>query len=483
MICLRKSCRAPQSPPVPEPMQTSFTADQLARPEISEAAGILKDCVHYGFCTAVCPTYVLTRDEKEAPRGRIDLIREMLESDAPPDPQTVGHIDSCLSCNSCMTTCAARVDYLHLADIARAHIEARFRRPLADRLLRGMIARTLPDPGRFRRAARMARLAAPMRALMPGRLRVLVDMAREAPPAAEPPVEARTYPAEGVRQGRVALLAGCVQQAMAPRLTRTAIRLLTRHGVEVVVPARADCCGALTLHMGKMDAARASAGATLAALDREIAGDGLDAVLVTASGCGTTVKEYGHLFQSDPDRRDAAARVTKIARDISEYAAGLELEFGETAIPLRVAYHDACSLQHAQKVTEPPRQLLRDAGFVVHDVPERHFCCGSAGTYNLLQPDMAGQLGRRKAGHIESTGADAFAAGNLGCMVQIGRYTALPALHTIELVDWATGGPLPDALMGVKLPEPVTRKVEAATPDTASAPSTVAPPPAGPAMW
>lgn len=464
-------------------MQTAFTAEQLSRPDVAEAAGILKDCVHYGFCTAVCPTYVLTRDEKEAPRGRIDLIREMLESDGPPDRETVRHIDSCLSCNSCMTTCAAKVDYLHLADIARAHIEARYRRPLADRLLRTLIARTLTDAGRFRRAARMAKLAAPFRGLLPGRLGNLVGLAGEAPASAEPPVAAAVYPAEGARTGRVALLAGCVQQAMAPRLTRAAIRLLTRHGVEVVVPSRAGCCGALTLHMGKMDAARASAGETLAALAREMSGAGLDAVLVTASGCGTTVKEYGHLFQDDPDRRDVAEAVSRIARDISEFAAGLDLDFGDTAIPLRVAYHDACSLQHAQKVVEPPRKLLRDAGFVVHDVPERHFCCGSAGTYNLLQPGMAADLGKRKAGHIESTGADAFAAGNLGCMVQIARYSPLPSLHTIELIDWATGGPLPDALAGATLPDPVTRAVEAAPEAPAATPTQAPPPPTGPAMW
>lgn len=465
-------------------MQTAFTQEQLARPEIKEAAGILKDCVHYGFCTAVCPTYVLTRDENQAPRGRIDLIREMLESDGPPKADTVRHIDTCLSCNSCMTTCAAKVDYLHLADIARAHIEERFRRPLADRWLRHILARTLPSPRRFQRAAGLARAVRPVRKLLPGRLSHLIGMAGAAPPSKDAPVEPGTYAAEGSLTGRVALLPGCVQQALAPNITKAAIRVLNRHGVEVVIPSGAECCGALTLHMGKEAAARSSARETLDSLNVEPEGSAFDAVLVTASGCGTTVKEYAHLFPEGDRHHDPAKSASRLARDISEFILTLDLKFGETAVPLRVAYHDACSLQHAQKVTEPPRELLRNAGFVVHDVPERHFCCGSAGTYNLLQPALADELGQRKAAHVESTGAEAVAAGNLGCLVQISRFSRLPSLHTVELIDWATGGPLPDALAGVNLPEPVLRKAEpVADSEPVQTPVDIPVSPSGPAVW
>ena len=456
-------------------MKTAFTAAQLADPGIAAADGILRTCVHYGFCTAVCPTYVLTRDENEAPRGRIDLIRAMLERGGRPDAKTVGHIDSCLSCNACMTTCAVDVDYLHLADIARAFIEDHYRRPLGDRLLRRLVARTVTDPARFARMTRLARLARPFRALLPGRLRTLADLA----PAALPPRRdlAGVHPAEGARRMRVALLQGCVQQALAPEINAATLRLLTRHGVEVVVPAEAGCCGAFTLHMGKADMARAAAARTVDAWHAELERGGLDAVVVNASGCGTVVKDYARLLAGDPMRRETAAAVAAIARDITELLAPDDLRLPDTAVPLAVAYHDACSLQHAQKIRSRPRALLRAAGFDVRDVPEGHFCCGSAGAYNMLQPEMAGALGQRKAGHIESTGAAAAAAGNLGCLAQLGRFTGLPMLHTVELLDWATGGPLPEALKRVNLPPPAARTE---SPDPASA-LPESPPPSAPA--
>ena len=455
-------------------MKTAFTAAQLADPGIAAADGILRTCVHYGFCTAVCPTYVLTRDENEAPRGRIDLIRAMLERGGRPDAKTVGHIDSCLSCNACMTTCAVDVDYLHLADIARAYIEENYRRPLGDRLLRWLVARTVTDPARFSRMTLLARLARPVRALLPGRLRTLVDLAQPALPAT--PDLTGVHPAEGARRLRVALLQGCVQQALAPEINAATIRLLIRHDIEVVVPADAGCCGAFTLHMGKADMARAAAARNVDAWHAELERGGLDAVVVNASGCGTVVKDYARLFAEDPVRRERAAAVAAIARDITELLSPDDLQLPETAVPLAVAYHDACSLQHAQKIRAAPRALLQAAGFEVRDVPEGHFCCGSAGAYNMLQPEMAEALGRRKAGHIESTGAMAVAAGNLGCLAQLGRFTGLPMLHTVELLDWATGGPLPEALRDIALPESVAR---AKSPDPAAAPA-APPPPAAP---
>lgn len=445
-------------------MQTAFTDAQLKRPAIGDAAAILKDCVHYGFCTAVCPTYVLLRDENDAPRGRIDLIRAMLEKGGAPDARTVLHLDRCLSCNSCMTTCAAKVDYMHLADIGRAHIERHYRRPLGDRLLRALLARVLTRPGHFRAAVRAAKLARPFARLLPKRLRTLVTLAPGGVAPARESVRAGVYPAEGTRTLRVALLTGCVQQALAPRLNAATIRVLARHGCDVVV-ADTGCCGALPLHMGKEDQAKALARATIAAWRGAERVGALDAVVVNASGCGTTVKDYGKIFKHDSDIAADARSIAARALDVSELLHRIGLKPPAQRIPLAVAYHDACSLQHAQKVIEPPRALLRAAGFRVLDVPERHFCCGSAGTYNMLQPEIAAELGRRKAAHIDGTSAAAIAAGNLGCMTQIGLYTGLPIVHTVELLDWATGGPMPEALKGVEMPKPESENAAAAPAD------------------
>ncbi|MGO1075907.1 glycolate oxidase subunit GlcF [Inquilinus sp. CA228] len=455
-------------------MQTAFTRDQLARPDIAEADGILKTCVHYGFCTATCPTYVLFRDENDSPRGRIDLIRAMLERDGPPDAKTVHHLDRCLSCLSCVTTCAVKVDYAHLIDIARNHIEKTFRRPWSDRLLRGLLARTLPYPGRFLAALRLASLAQPFAGAMPGRRRGLLALAK-ARPARPGLLAPAAYPAQGERRLRVALLAGCAQQALDREVNAATIRVLQRHGCEVVVAAGAGCCGALPLHMGREVQAKSLAAATVAAwsglLDR-----GLDAVVVNASGCGTTVKDYGHLLGTDPARRIGA-----LARDVTEILAQLGLQATGGMKPYRVAYHDACSLQHGQRVTEPPRQLLRQAGFAVLDVPEKHFCCGSAGTYNLLQPDIADALGRRKAAHVEGVDPDIVAAGNLGCIVQIARFSAVPVVHTVELLDWATGGPEPGDVRSRPLREPAPVVATVETDATPAAPGGA--PSGNPGFW
>ena len=430
-------------------MQTAFTSEQLAKPHISEADKILKDCVHYGFCTAVCPTYVLLRDENDAPRGRIDLIREMLEAGGAPSPRTVGYIDRCLSCNACMTTCAAKVDYMHLVDIARAYIERHYRRPFGDRLLRRLIAFSVSSPTRFRLAMKMAALWAPLRQVLPGRLGNLIDMAHRVRGSRESGTASGVYPSEGKLRARVALLAGCVQEAVAPHLNRAAIRLLTRHGCEVVVAA--GCCGAFTLHMGRERSAKAAASQCVAEWSREIETGGLDAIVASAAGCGTTVKDYGRLFACDANEAERAQEIAARARDVTEVLHGIGLCSLQGGLPLKVAYHDACSLQHAQKIARQPRELLRAAGFSVVDVPERHFCCGSAGAYNMLQPKIARELGQRKAKHIEESGAAVVAAGNLGCMTQIGFFTDLPIVHTIELLDWATGGPMPRALEGREL--------------------------------
>jgi glycolate oxidase iron-sulfur subunit len=435
-------------------MQTSFTKRQLAEPAIAEADGILKTCVHYGFCTSTCPTYVLFRDENDSPRGRIDLIRAMLEKGGRPDPKVVHHLDRCLSCHACMTTCAVKVDYMHLSDIARAHIERRYRRPLPERILRAFLAGVLPYPRRFAAALALGRMARPVAPWLPGRLRALLELLPDG--AATRPAElgVAVHPAEGVRRRRVALLAGCAQQVLNPAINAATIRLLQRHGCEVVIVEGAGCCGALTLHMGREDDARAAAAANIRAWAREIDRNGLDAIVVNASGCGTTVKDYGHLFRRDAALAETARRIAGLTRDVTELMHDLGLRPPPAPRRYRVAFHDACSMQHAQKIVAQPRALLRAAGFDVVDVPEGHFCCGSAGTYNMLQPAIAATLGQRKAGHIASTDPDIVAMGNIGCMVQLERYLGRPVVHTVELLDWATGGPMPPRLAAARLRDP-----------------------------
>lgn len=445
-------------------LQTSFTSQQLEQPEIAQADGILRTCVHYGFCTATCPTYVLFRDENDSPRGRIDLIRAMLEKGGAPDPKTVHHLDRCLSCLSCVSTCAVKVDYTHLIDIARDYIEQNFHRPLGDWLLRLMLAKTLPYPRRFAAAMRLSRLARPFVSVMPRRLSNLVRLAER--DARSEFVEPQVFAAEDQRRMRVLLLAGCAQQALDGEINAATIRVLTRHGCEVVVSEGAGCCGALPSHMGRVHEGKALARTNVAAWSREFA-NGVDAVVVNASGCGTVVKDYGHML-----RDENADRIGAMTRDVTELLVAFDLRITGEVKSYRVAYHDACSLQHGQRVVAPPRMLLAQAGFDVIDLPEKHFCCGSAGTYNLLQPEIAETLGQRKAAHAESVDPDVIAAGNLGCMVQISRYTQVPVLHSVSLLDWATGGPKPMILRGLVLREPQSKAI---TPESTASTSKPAP--------
>jgi glycolate oxidase iron-sulfur subunit len=447
-------------------VQTHFSAEQLADVHIAEADKILKSCQHYGFCTSGCPTYVLLHDENDSPRGRIDLMKEMLESSAHPKAETVRHLDRCLSCMSCMTTCAVQVDYMHLVDTARVHIEEHYTRPLPERLLRNLLAWVMPRPRVFSALLALGRLARPLKPLLP---KSLGQMMTFIPPkaGAAPSPGLTVYPAVGERRWRVALLAGCVQPVISPQINNATVSLLTRFGCEVVVPAAAGCCGSLNLHMGKADAARASARRNVKAWLAEINGEGLDAIIVNASGCGTTVKDYGHLFLGNDAERQEAEQVAAISCDVSEWLVKMQLPAPPEPKRLRVTYHDACSLRNAQKVTAQPRTLLKAAGFIVSDVPESHFCCGSAGTYNLLQPDIARQLGERKAAKIAGTAPQIIAAGNIGCLTQIAQYSGTPIVHTVELIDWAHGGELPYGLHGVAL--------EMQAPEPVAAPAPVAP--------
>ncbi len=426
-------------------MQTNFTEAQLRDPDTSRSNDILRKCVHCGFCTATCPTYTLLGDELDSPRGRIYLIKQMLEEGRPADKQTVKHVDRCLSCLACMTTCPSGVHYMHLVDHARAHIEATYKRPLAERVLRGVLAKVLPNPMLFRMALLGAKLGQPFQRILPGRLKAMVALT---PKTIHPPApwdEPQVFPAEGERKMRVALMTGCAQKVLDPSINESTIRLLTRHGAEVVIAKGAGCCGALTHHMGKVSDSHASAAANITAWMKEVRGEGLDAVVINASGCGTTVKDYGHMFRTDDAMAKHAETISGLTRDVTELLAELGLK--ETNAPkLRVAYHAACSLQHGQKITVEPKALLKQAGFTVLEPKEGHLCCGSAGTYNLMQPEIAGQLKDRKVANIEATKPDVISAGNIGCMTQLASGTGIPVVHTAALLDWATGGPKPEGI-------------------------------------
>jgi glycolate oxidase iron-sulfur subunit len=429
-------------------MQTRFTAEQLADPGIADCERNLRNCVHCGFCLATCPTYTLLGDELDSPRGRIYLIKDMLEHDRPASAEVALHVDRCLSCLACQTTCPSGVRYQHLIDHARAHVEKTYRRPFLDRALRAVLANLLPYPGRFRFALMLAGLARPFRGLVMGRIGAMLALAPSHPPTQDRAFTGEIFPAVGPRRGRVALLAGCAQKVIAPSINAATIRLLNRHGVEVVVPRAAGCCGAIVHHMGKAAQARALALDTIRAWTDEADAHGLDAIVVNTSGCGTEIKDYGHIFRDDPVWAEPAARVSTLTRDISEYMAEIGLKPPEQWAGLTVAYHAACSLQHGQQVTGQPKALLAAAGFAVKDVPEGHLCCGSAGTYNLLQPNIAEQLKARKLANIARTQPDVIATGNVGCITQLAGGAGVPVLHTVELLDWATGGPKPEALQG-----------------------------------
>ena len=454
-------------------MRTHFTEAQLADPQIGASQAAIRKCVHCGFCTATCPTYVLLGDERDSPRGRIELIQAMLEDGGPPAPSTVTHVDRCLSCLACTTTCPSGVDYAQLIDHARAHIEATHVRPWPERALRLALAWVLPYRRRFAVAlalGRMARplaptfdrlglrpLAAMLRLILPQREARQGEVAQRAGGGFIPgaggsnPLSRRVYPRAG--QGpdpgatappggghlrsprRVILLQGCIEPVLAPQIREAAIRLITRAGYEVVLAPSEGCCGALSEHLGRAVEAKAMARVNLKtwAAVGEVA-----AIITTAAGCGTAIKGYGKLlgYTAGPP-----------ARDILEFIAEVGLPPVVRATDMAVAYHAACSLQHGQQIKTAPVRLLTEAGFEVRPVAEGHLCCGSAGVYNILQPELATQLRDRKAANIAATGAKVVAAGNIGCMTQLAPVLDAAIIHPVELLDWATGGPRPAGIL------------------------------------
>jgi glycolate dehydrogenase iron-sulfur subunit len=429
-------------------VQTRFSAGQLQDPGVAACEPILRKCVHCGFCTATCPTYVLLGDELDSPRGRIYLIKEMLENGRPASAEVARHVDRCLSCLACMTTCPSGVHYQHLIDHARVHVEKTYRRPLLERGLRALLAAVLPYPRRFAAALGLVPLARPFARLLPARLRAMLELVPARSRQANDGVlrgandGRRVFAAHGERRARVGLLTGCVQTVLEPSINAATIRVLTRAGCEVVTIS--GCCGSLVHHLGREREALEFGARVLEQVDAELAGGGLDALVANASGCGTHAKDYGHLFRGHPLAARAAETSVR-ARDVTELLTEIGLPPVRRPPGLTVAYHSACSMQHGQKIDEPPRALLRQAGFVVREIAEGHLCCGSAGTYNILQPEIAVRLRDRKVANVARTGADIVAAGNIGCIAQLAAGAHIPVVHTVELLDWATGGPAPPA--------------------------------------
>lgn len=399
---------------------------------------------------ATCPTYQLTGDERDGPRGRIYLIKEMLEAGGAAGPEVTHHLDRCLTCLSCMTTCPSGVDYLHLSDIARTRIQNTAKRPLYDRLLRWVLAKILPHPERFAIALKMARFGKFMtplfRTFEKGRpLAAMLELSPFRSPAPSDLKGGEHFAATGLRRARVLLFQGCAQQLLAARINEAAIRLMTRHGIEVVIADDEGCCGALSLHMGREDEARKFASRNILSWYNTANRAGIDAIVITASGCGSVIRDYGHQMARTQVAAQAA-RVSDMAMDITAFLESMPLDDPDTPMGLKVAWHPPCSLQHGQKIKDAPAGMLSRAGFDVLMPADSHLCCGSAGVYNILQPRIADQLLANKQKNISETGADVIATANIGCMTQLAKSKKLPVVHVVELLDWATGGAKPESL-------------------------------------
>ena len=429
-------------------MQTNFTKKQLQDSNISSADGILRKCVHCGFCNATCPTYQVVGDELDGPRGRIYLIKDMLENNKPANEKIAKHIDRCLSCYACMTTCPSGVNYMHLVDHARNHIEKTFTRPFFDRFIRSLLSKILPSPTLFRMAGYSARLFYPFRFLFPKKIKnMLKYMPNSFPVSRQENKE--IYSPVGKTYARVALLTGCVQRVISPQINDATIDILNRHGVEVIVPKKVDCCGSLNHHLGKEELAHKSFINNINSWFKWYEEKNLDAILVTTSGCGTTLKDYGYIFRDHPDKelRRKAKMVSSLAKDVTEYLGkNIKLNYVKKDKKFTIAYHSACSMQHGQKIHSQPMDLLKKTGNEIVEIPDGHLCCGSAGTYNLLQDEMAAELLKRKVSNIDKVKPDFISTGNIGCMTQISSGTKIPIVHTIEILNWYTGGEKPTAI-------------------------------------
>ena len=417
-------------------MRTSFSLAQLADPHLKAAEQQLRACVHCGICTATCPTYVLLGDELDGPRGRIQLIQQMLESGAAPGTKVVTHIDRCLSCLACVSACPSGVNYPRLIDEARAHIERSGVRPFPRRVLRSFLGYVLPRRELLRLLLVMARIGALLSPVLPKGLRQMVSKAISLPrPQARLQASAKDVPANAPR---IALHAGCVQEVVAPQINVAAKHVLRRHGIDAVRVEGKGCCGALNHHLGQEPSSQSFARALVADIvDQDTAGR-FDAVATTASGCGAAIRDYGFQLDSDAKAVDVASR----AHDIMQVLDGIELKKGTGHLGVRIAWHAPCSLTHGMKEAAHGPAVLRRLGFDVVE-PRGSMCCGSAGVYNMLEPEIAGELQQRKVAELSSLGASYIATGNIGCLAQIAAASAIPVVHPVELVDWATGGRRP----------------------------------------
>jgi glycolate oxidase iron-sulfur subunit len=426
-------------------MQTSFTEKQLENKENKTSETILRKCVHCGMCNATCPTYGINGDELEGPRGRIYLIKDMLENNKPANKKIVQHIDSCLSCYSCMTTCPSGVNYMHLIDHGRNYVEETYKRPLAERTLRNILSFVLPRPKVFLILAILTKFIKPFSFLMPRFLKNSLNLMPDKIPLKKIKTQKIYSPLNGKKISRVALLIGCVQRVISPEINEATIRLLNRHNVEVVVMPDIECCGSLNHHLGKKEKAKESFVKNIESWHEEYLLNGLDAIISNTSGCGTTLKDYGHIFKNDKEMKKKAKKISELTKDITEYLdENLKLNIKKNEEKkYKIAYHSACSMQHGQKIHDQPKELISKTGNEVLDIPDGHLCCGSAGTYNILHQKMAKSLLRNKINNIDKITPDFITTGNIGCMTQISTGTKIPIIHTIELLDWFTGGPKP----------------------------------------
>jgi glycolate oxidase iron-sulfur subunit len=432
-------------------METNFSKEQLKDKDNKSSEKILRKCVHCGFCNATCPTYNLLGDELDGPRGRIYLIKDMIEKNKPANEKIVKHIDRCLSCYSCMTTCPSGVNYMHLIDHGRNHIEKTFKRPLFDRLIRNFLSIVMPNPTLFRIVGIFTLLVRPIKFIFPKKIKKMIKLMPTTFPKKNIP-RMKIYLADKKKKpvARVALLEGCVQQVISPQINEATIRLLNRHNIEVVVSKGVGCCGSLNHHLGKNDIAMQTFKKNISIWYDEYINNGLDAIISNTSGCGTTLKDYGFLFRQDNDFKKKAKKISELTKDISEYLSeNVKLNFikkNQNNKEYKIAYHSACSMQHGQKIHEVPMNLIKKTGNKVFDIPEGHICCGSAGTYNLLQSDIATKLLKNKILNIDKIKPQFISTGNIGCITQIASGTKIPILHTVEVIDWYTGGPKPEAL-------------------------------------
>ncbi|MDC0344266.1 glycolate oxidase subunit GlcF [Pelagibacteraceae bacterium] len=428
-------------------MQTSFTEEQLKNKENKSSEEILRKCVHCGMCNATCPTYEILGDELDGPRGRIYLIKDMLENNKPANKKITKHIDRCLSCYACMTTCPSGVNYMHLIDHGRNHVEKTYKRPFLERIMRSILSFTLPNPKIFMMVAISVKIIKPFSFLLPRFLKNSLKLMPNNIPSKKMKTQ-KIYPVlEKKTIARVALLTGCVQRVISPEINESTIRLLNRHGVEVVVLPEIECCGSLNHHLGKEDLAQTSFVKNINLWHKEYLENNLDAIISNTSGCGTTIKDYGFIFRNNSELKKKAKKISELTKDITEYLdENLKLEFKDNVTKYKIAYHSACSMQHGQKVHNQPINLIKKTGNNVLDIPDGHICCGSAGTYNILQQKIAGQLLENKVKNIEKISPDFISTGNIGCMTQISSGTNIPIVHTVEVIDWLTGGPKPNKL-------------------------------------